>query len=446
MQAKHKNTGRWGGAKPCLSHFQVCPTAKKCGPGPTAGCLAPTAVEYRKRALRSIARNTRSSLAVCGCRVARTGLYDNTRPTAGDLTTVAWPLWHMRRSTASECEEPGCPKFHRYAGGYCANHRKVGGHTDDAGAADLVGVTATCIDGTVMDLGSMLLHNTVYAVKTVLAQRGVGTESGMQLYTKDCQLVSAMALSEVITLTSLSGNRSVLALQVVLSGMDTCEGPIVIDIGTSSVKAGWLGDSDDPQVTFPTLVYEEGGEKIVGEAPSHTAHRLCPVDRTGLLGTTRACSGYEARACSTTHVCPRGLVTDWALMERIWHHTFYNALQVDPAEHPVFLTEPLLTPKASRERTASIMFETFNVGTPTPLACIVAHLAHALSPTLSTCRSLLPSFFSYPSFQCPKLYLATSQVLALYASGRTTGCVLDIGECTIFSIPSPPPPHSLPTP
>ena len=22
MQAKHKNTGRWGGVKPCLSHFQ----------------------------------------------------------------------------------------------------------------------------------------------------------------------------------------------------------------------------------------------------------------------------------------------------------------------------------------------------------------------------------------------------------------------------------------
>jgi hypothetical protein len=32
MQAKHKNTGRWEGAKPCLSDFQVYLTAKKCGP------------------------------------------------------------------------------------------------------------------------------------------------------------------------------------------------------------------------------------------------------------------------------------------------------------------------------------------------------------------------------------------------------------------------------
>jgi hypothetical protein len=37
MQAKHKNTGRWGGVKPCLSDFQVCPTAKKCGPGGDVG-------------------------------------------------------------------------------------------------------------------------------------------------------------------------------------------------------------------------------------------------------------------------------------------------------------------------------------------------------------------------------------------------------------------------
>jgi hypothetical protein len=37
MQAKHKNTGRWEGVKPRLSHFQVYLTAKKCGPGGRAG-------------------------------------------------------------------------------------------------------------------------------------------------------------------------------------------------------------------------------------------------------------------------------------------------------------------------------------------------------------------------------------------------------------------------
>ena len=44
MQAKHKNTGRWEGVKPRLSHFQVYLTAKKCGPACCAAVQAITQV------------------------------------------------------------------------------------------------------------------------------------------------------------------------------------------------------------------------------------------------------------------------------------------------------------------------------------------------------------------------------------------------------------------
>ena len=40
-----------------------------------------------------------------------------------------------------------------------------------------------------------------------------------------------------------------------------------------------------------------------------------------------------------------GLVTDWDDMERIWHHTFYDALRVAPEKHPVLLRLALPLPQ-----------------------------------------------------------------------------------------------------
>lgn len=83
-------------------------------------------------------------------------------------------------------------------------------------------------------------------------------------------------------------------------------------------------------------------------------------------------------------------------MEKLWHHTFFQELKIIPDEHPVILTEPALNPKQNREHTTKIMFEQFNV---------------------------------------PCLYISMQEVCALYASGRTTGVVIDAGEGTTHAVP-----------
>ena len=90
-----------------------------------------------------------------------------------------------------------------------------------------------------------------------------------------------------------------------------------------------------------------------------------------------------------------GIVTRWDDMEKIWNYAF-NELEATPNEHPILLTEAPLNPKANREKMTQIMFEQFNT---------------------------------------PAMYVAIQAVLALYASGRTTGIVLDSGHSASHTVP-----------
>ncbi|KAK8810478.1 hypothetical protein WA158_007053 [Blastocystis sp. Blastoise] len=157
---------------------------------------------------------------------------------------------------------------------------------------------------------------------------------------------------------------------------------IVIDNGSGLCKIGYSGD-DAPRKVFPCVV---GRPKT-------------PVYMIGMDSKDHFV-GDEAQKMrgilEMSHPIEHGMVTNWDDMEKLWYHAFYNELHVAPDEHPVLITETPMNSKANREKMTQIMFESFNV---------------------------------------PAFYTKTQAVLALYASGRTTACVVDSGEGVTHIVP-----------
>ncbi|KAL1527582.1 hypothetical protein AB1Y20_008969 [Prymnesium parvum] len=163
---------------------------------------------------------------------------------------------------------------------------------------------------------------------------------------------------------------------------------LVVDNGSSVMRAGFAGD-DMPTAVFPSMI---GRERKLGESATYNI-------MVG-MGQKESFVGDDAQSrrgiLSLSYPIERGVVTNWDDMERVWHHTFYDVLRVAPEERPLLLTEAPLNPKANRERMTRLMFETFHV---------------------------------------PAMYIALQAVLALYATGRSTGLVLDSGDGISYTVP-----------
>ncbi|KAI9851240.1 MAG: Actin-like protein [Thelocarpon superellum] len=158
--------------------------------------------------------------------------------------------------------------------------------------------------------------------------------------------------------------------------------PIVLDNGSGTIRAGFAGE-DLPQCYFPSYVGR----------PKHPRVLAGALEGDIFIGQR----AQELRGLlKIRYPLEHGIVTDWDDMERIWQYVYTDELKTLSEEHPVLLTEAPLNPRANRDTAAQILFETFNV---------------------------------------PALYTSIQAVLSLYASGRTTGIVLDAGDGVSHAVP-----------
>ena len=158
--------------------------------------------------------------------------------------------------------------------------------------------------------------------------------------------------------------------------------PIIINLGSGTLKAGFASD-DAPKCIFPMVIGKPLQPGIlVGMDQKEYYVGVEAIQKKSLL--------------KIDYPIVEGQVTDIAHMREIFTHLFNNELRISPEEHKIMITEPPNNPKENREALTELMFTEFKV---------------------------------------PKLYLGNQAVLSLFATGKTTGTVLDAGDGITHSVP-----------
>ena len=156
---------------------------------------------------------------------------------------------------------------------------------------------------------------------------------------------------------------------------------IVIDNGSGYIKFGFSGEENP--IVIPSCV----------GYPKYSRSMELGDKREFLIGSE---AEDKRSVLNLKYPIENGVIDNWDDMEKIWSNIFTYELIVDPYEHKVMLTEPIMNPKKKRELMAMCMFETFNV---------------------------------------PGLYIANQGVLSLLSTGKFTGFVVESGESITQFIP-----------
>eukprot|EP00557_Chaetoceros_sp_GSL56_P012516 CAMPEP_0176486518 /NCGR_PEP_ID=MMETSP0200_2-20121128/5608_1 /TAXON_ID=947934 /ORGANISM="Chaetoceros sp., Strain GSL56" /LENGTH=473 /DNA_ID=CAMNT_0017883219 /DNA_START=331 /DNA_END=1752 /DNA_ORIENTATION=- len=205
--------------------------------------------------------------------------------------------------------------------------------------------------------------------------------------------------------------------------------PIVMDIGTATIKAGFAGGAK-PKVVIGTKVGRPKHLRVMpGGALDPETLGLGPTSSTAASSSSTTSSSMSSSTfVGETLDAHRGaFLLSYPMehghleplddiiyrsnnsnsntnrnsslqdMEKLLSHIYSkNHLYCKPDQHPVLLTEAPLNPKSNREALSELFFETF---------------------------------------RAPAIFFSPPAVLSLYASGRATGVVLDVGEGVTHCVP-----------
>ena len=163
--------------------------------------------------------------------------------------------------------------------------------------------------------------------------------------------------------------------------------PVVIDSGSGVTKAGFAG-SDAPRVKMRSYVGRLKHKRVI------PGGALDSMKDDSFVGVR---ADEHKGVLLLSYPMENGVVKNWGDMEKIWSYIYSREnLNVRSEDHAVLLTEAPLNPTSQRAKAAELFFEGMNA---------------------------------------PALYFSMQAILSLYASGRTSGVVLDSGDGVSHSVP-----------
>lgn len=167
--------------------------------------------------------------------------------------------------------------------------------------------------------------------------------------------------------------------------------PVVIDNGSGNLKAGFAGE-DKPKSYASAIIGRPKYQKIMAAGSTSLLLEQQSHDQLFIGNSAQDNRGLLKLSYPIEH----GIVNNWSDMEKLWYHTYTQDLKTQSEDHPLLITEAPLNPRSNRNKMCQILFENFNI---------------------------------------PCIYISIQAVLSLYASGRTTGVVIDSGDGVTHVVP-----------